>query len=146
MGWTLSSDIYFDNIIITSNDMDAVDLASKTIGLRKQNLGLIDSAVEATKDKPWLWAVYVLSVVIPVTLLIMCLCCGGSKTDDVGMKKKTDEPTPDDPHNSSDSEGTEEENKDGNEVNEDENEDENIQEKEETEAVPPELEKEETEE
>merc|ERR1711953_697243 len=139
MGWTLSSDIYFDNIIITSNDMDAVDLASKTIGLRKQNLGLIDSAVEATKDKPWLWAVYVLSVVIPVTLLIMCLCCGGSKTDDVGMKKKTDEPTPDDPHNSSDSEGTKEE-------NEDENEDENIQEKEETEAVPPELEKEETEE
>ena len=65
------------------------------------------------------------------------------------MKKKTDEPTPDDPHNSSDSEGTEEENEDGNEenkigneVNEDENEDENIQEKEETEAVPPELEKE----
>lgn len=64
----------------------------------------------------------------------MCLCCGGSSktgllsyleysrnlcepnffnsfdSDEVGMKKKTDEPTPDDPHNSSDeSEETEEE-------------------------------------
>jgi len=110
--WTLSSDIYFDNIIITNNHLDAVELFGKTTGLRKSEKGgLFDPLVEATEGRPWLWAVYVLSVVIPVTLIIMCLCCGGSsKTDDVGLKKKTDEPTPDDPHNSSDeSEETEEE-------------------------------------
>ena len=27
--WTLSSDIYFDNIIISSNELDAVDLYAK---------------------------------------------------------------------------------------------------------------------
>ena len=43
---------------------------------------MFDGLVEATEGRPWLWAVYILSVVIPLTLLIMCLCCGGgSKAD-----------------------------------------------------------------
>ena len=39
------------------------------------------------------------------------------------MRKKTDEPTPDDPHNSSESEGTEEENIDEEDIAEENNED-----------------------
>ena len=51
----------------------------QTTGLRKSEKGgLFDPLVEATEGRPWLWAVYILSVVIPITLIIMCLCCGGS--------------------------------------------------------------------
>merc|ERR1712242_40104 len=110
--WTLSSDIYFDNIIITFDDSQATDLYYKTTQTRKKSSsGMFDGLVEATEGRPWLWAVYILSVVIPITLLIMCLCCGGgSKADDeYAQKKKTDEPTPDDPHSSEESEDTDEE-------------------------------------
>jgi len=108
--WTLSSDIYFDNIIITSDESQAADLYYKTTALRKKSTsGMFDGLVEATEGRPWLWAVYILSVVIPLTLLIMCLCCGGSgKTEEelYAEKKKTDAPTPDDPHSSEESEDT----------------------------------------
>jgi len=108
--WTLSSDIYFDNIIITSDESQASDLFDKTTNLRKKKAsGMFDGLIEATEGRPWLWAVYILSVVIPITLLIMCLCCGGSgKTEEelYSEKKKTDAPTPDDPHSSEESEDT----------------------------------------
>ena len=87
---------------------------------------MFDGLVEATEGRPWLWAVYILSVVIPLTLLIMCLCCGGSGKTEGNLtkenvkiiklinfieelyaeKKKTDAPTPDDPHSSEESEDT----------------------------------------
>ena len=44
---------------------------------KKANSGMLDPLVEATEGRPWLWAVYVLAIVIPLVLVIMCFCCAG---------------------------------------------------------------------
>ena len=83
---------------------------------KKQNSNVLTPFVEATEGRPWLWAVYVMAVIIPVFGLIIYFCCSGEskgklikKTikflfqcleDEVARKKKTDEPTEDDPHDS----------------------------------------------
>jgi len=38
---------------------------------------MFDPLVDATEGRPWLWAVYVLAVIIPLVLIIMFCCCGG---------------------------------------------------------------------
>jgi calnexin len=57
---------------------------------------VIDVIVNATKDKPWLWAVYLLVVLVPVVLTIVFCCGKSSKSDSVGDAKKTDAETKDD--------------------------------------------------
>jgi len=100
--WTLSDDIYFDNIYIGNSADSAKALIEQTWTLRKkQNSNVLTPFVEATEGRPWLWAVYVLAVIIPLFGMIIYFCCSGdSKEDEVARKKKTDEPTEDDPHES----------------------------------------------
>ena len=57
----------------------------------------MSSLVEQANDKPWLYAVYVLVIVLPLIFLVTW-CCRSS--DKVGEQKKTDAPQPDDEHNS----------------------------------------------
>ena len=58
----------------------------------------MDSVLNAAADKPWLWAVYVLVVLLPIVIIVV-FCCGGSKSEDKKNvdNKKTDAQTPDDP-------------------------------------------------
>lgn len=44
--------------------------------------------LDAANDKPWLWAVYVLCVLIPVILL--GVCCFGKKSTPMPKKKQYD--------------------------------------------------------
>lgn len=66
------------------------DLESKGIN----SDSVIDALVNATKDKPWLWALYVLVVLVPIVLMFV-FCCGGDKKG-AANAKKTDAPTEDD--------------------------------------------------
>uniref|UniRef100_H2ZFG1 Calnexin n=1 Tax=Ciona savignyi TaxID=51511 RepID=H2ZFG1_CIOSA len=98
--WSMSEDIYFDNIIITDELSVAEDYAAKTWKLKKQiraekEPGLLQGLLSATEEKPWLWIIYILVVGLPA-ILLFTFCCGKKKSD----PKKTDEPTPDDPHDS----------------------------------------------
>ena len=64
---------------------------------------VIDALVNPTKDKPWLWAVYVLVILVPIVLIIV-FCCGKSTPAenespakvDAAEAKKTDAVTKDD--------------------------------------------------
>jgi len=55
--------------------------------------------VDIANERPYLWAIYAIIVVLPFVLC--AACCVRSKPkpkDDVATRKKTDAPSPDDPH------------------------------------------------
>jgi len=55
--------------------------------------GMLDSVLAATEDKPWLWVLYVVVIILPFVLIYTFCFPSKDKTAD---RKKTDEPTPDD--------------------------------------------------
>jgi len=102
--WSMSDNIYFDNVLIAQCKHCADDFAEKTWKLKQKikaekEPGIVSSLMTATEERPWLWIVYVLVIGLPIIILI--LCCRGGKSSD---PKKTDEPTPDDPHEEDDAE------------------------------------------
>ncbi|PIK47569.1 hypothetical protein BSL78_15556 [Apostichopus japonicus] len=101
----MTEDIYFDNFIITSDREVADNWAADTWKIRQRAEGggssgdsVVTSFMNATEEKPWLWVVVGLVVIIPLFLCIrICLRSGGSSEEDEDTDaKKTDEPTPDD--------------------------------------------------
>jgi len=48
-----------------------------------------------TEEKPWIWAVVIVAILLPI-IMIYLLCCTGSKDDNAAVYKKTDEVLPDD--------------------------------------------------
>jgi len=78
--WSMTDDIYFDNFLITDDETVANEFAKDSWALKKaQNLKLassdsvIDGIINATRDKPWLWAVYILVILVPIVLVILLL-------------------------------------------------------------------------
>jgi calnexin len=99
--WSMSDNIYFDNTLITDSKDVADDFAERTWKLKQKikaekEPGIVSSLMSATEERPWLWIIDVLVIGLPIIILI--LCCRGGKSPDVSESKKTDEPTPDDPH------------------------------------------------
>uniref|UniRef100_A0A914ZB94 Calnexin n=1 Tax=Panagrolaimus superbus TaxID=310955 RepID=A0A914ZB94_9BILA len=103
--WTMSSGIIFDNILITDDENIAHRFAAETFTIKKDlegkytsaknpSTGIFQSLIDATEDKPWLWAVYVIALLIP-TILIAVLCFGRKTSSPVttaaAHHKKTDE-------------------------------------------------------
>jgi calnexin len=104
--WTMSSGIIFDNILITDDENIAHRFAAETFTIKKElegkyayaknpSKGIWQSLVEATEDKPWLWAVYIIALLIP-TILIAVFCFGRkttpvASTTSSAHHKKTDE-------------------------------------------------------
>ncbi|CAD5215308.1 unnamed protein product [Bursaphelenchus okinawaensis] len=75
--WTIDKNIVFDNILITSDEKEAVDFAAATFNVKAKfedsldrfespNVGMFQSMIDAANDKPYLWAVYILAVLIPL--------------------------------------------------------------------------------
>ncbi len=80
--WSMSESLYFDNLIIT----DSVDIADawakETYDLKIQKLGAADGSMlqrilTYSNRNPWLYAVYVVVVGLPL-VLIVTFCCSGS--------------------------------------------------------------------
>ncbi|XP_050532586.1 calnexin-like [Daktulosphaira vitifoliae] len=99
--WSISNQIYFDNIIITDNELQAEEWAKKTWSLKKKNVSqesesVFGAVLRYTNENPWLWAVYVVVVAITVVLLVIT-CCSSTKDKSTSdeSRKKTDEPVPD---------------------------------------------------
>jgi len=100
--WSMSNEIMFDNIIITTDKSVADDYASNTFALKKEILaskepGMFENLVSAAQERPWLWIVYVLVIGLPA-ILFFVMCCRKSKVTSDADAKKTDAVSPDDPH------------------------------------------------
>lgn len=105
--WTMSSGIVFDNIII-ADDIDRVrEFARQTFNIKVDQEKLFDaianpsniqnfwtSIKQAIEDKPWLWAVVALVILVPLILLSI-FCFGKKSASSASHPKKTDEPQPD---------------------------------------------------
>lgn len=103
--WSMTDRIYFDNFIITDDETVAGQFATDTWAVKrdleasnsKSTDNIVSTIINATNDKPWLWAVYILVILIPIVLIVV-FCCGKSqaKDDRAARAKKTDEASKDD--------------------------------------------------
>ncbi|UYV62748.1 CANX [Cordylochernes scorpioides] len=98
--WSMSENILFDNLIITDDPYVADHWAQETWALKKE---LADwetdswllQLIKYTNKHPWLWAVYILLIALPVVLFIS-FCCTTRETEEDrrARHKKTDEELP----------------------------------------------------
>ncbi|XP_078810477.1 calmegin isoform X1 [Oryzias latipes] len=93
--WSMTSDIYFDNFIITSQKEVADRWASDSWGLKKlvasaNEPGILAQLTMAAEERPWLWVIYILTVGLPVGLAV--LFCWPKKVEEDYVYKKTDLP------------------------------------------------------
>ncbi|KAK3099609.1 hypothetical protein FSP39_007002 [Pinctada imbricata] len=84
--WSMNDDIVFDNFLITDDRSVAELWASETFEIKStaekaeeyaKGRSVIDAIKDATKDKPWLWAVILVVVVLPIVLIIAYCCMSG---------------------------------------------------------------------
>jgi len=79
--WSMSNDIYFDNLLVTSEAAIADEWAKDTYDLKIQkldvnNAGLVKRILTYSNKNPWLYAVYVVVIGLPL-VLIVTFCCSG---------------------------------------------------------------------
>ncbi|XP_041838419.1 calmegin [Melanotaenia boesemani] len=97
--WSMTSDIYFDNFIITSHKEVADRWASDSWGLKKlvasaNEPGIFAQLMMAAEERPWLWVVYILTVSLPIGLAVL-FCWPKKPDDDDYVYKKVDLPKAD---------------------------------------------------
>ncbi len=92
----MTEGIVFDNFIITSSRQVADDWASDTWLLKQKLEGVSGSAesvvsglMSAAEDRPWLWAIYALVIIIPLFICFR-VCFHKSSPDSVDSKKSDD--------------------------------------------------------
>ena len=117
--WSMSDDIYFDNFLITDSLEVARTWAADTFDLKVQKLdandaGLVRRIINYSNRNPWLYAVYVVVVGLPLVLIITFCCSGSGDASKEGGKnglnaKKTDEVQDDDDEDGEEEEEVEEE-------------------------------------
>uniref|UniRef100_A0A3B4DZK2 Calmegin n=1 Tax=Pygocentrus nattereri TaxID=42514 RepID=A0A3B4DZK2_PYGNA len=91
--WSMTSDIYFDNFIITADKEVADRWAADSWGLKKlvasaNEPGVFSQLTLAAEERPWLWVIYILTVGLPIGLGV--LFCWPKKSDDDYIYKKID--------------------------------------------------------
>uniref|UniRef100_A0AAY4ADZ9 Calnexin n=1 Tax=Denticeps clupeoides TaxID=299321 RepID=A0AAY4ADZ9_9TELE len=99
--WSMTSNIYFDNFIITGDKEVADRWASDSWGLKRlvasaNEPGVFSQLALAAEERPWLWIIYILTVGLPIGLGV--LFCWPKKSDqDSGyVYKKVKTPAQDD--------------------------------------------------
>lgn len=104
--WSMNDEILFDNFLITDElevarafSADSWEIKSNEERAASSAGGIWQTLMSAAEQRPWLWAVYVVVLLLPIVLLSICLCpkAGPIKPEDMeALRKKTDEASPDD--------------------------------------------------
>jgi hypothetical protein len=69
---------------------------------------VIDKLLSTANEKPWMWALYALVVLLPI-ILVFLFCCGSKSKPDAAETKKSDAATADDDKKEDDEQEEEEE-------------------------------------
>lgn len=118
--WSMADNIAFDNFLVTS-DLEAASLIQTLTWQDKKaeadatSPSLLTRGMHYLKVHPWLWAVLILAVALPL-LLFISYCCDTKKnrnSTEAARRKKVDESKPDDAEASKDGD---EASKDGDEA------------------------------
>lgn len=103
--WTISDGIAFDNVLVTDDVNVANYVLDHTFQIKKdladyESDSWLVKLIKHTNRRPWLWAVYILVIALPVVLFIAFCCVQPVKQTPVdgasAKRKKTDDPTADD--------------------------------------------------
>lgn len=94
--WSMSSDILFDNFVITDDVAVANAWADQTYNLKRKQIDkdaetFLTRLTTFTNENPWMWAVYVIVVGIPLALIVFFM-----SNKEKLHTKKTDAYLPDD--------------------------------------------------
>ena len=121
--WTMSEDVAFDNFIV-ADDVGVVDRwTDETWAVKHAKEGatapsgptVLHQLFDAANERPWLWIVYMIALLIPICVMTMIFCPvkkDKTETNDDGkagqydsirdetreeeaLRKKTDDPIPD---------------------------------------------------
>ncbi|XP_012144730.1 calnexin isoform X2 [Megachile rotundata] len=116
--WSMSTDILFDNILVTDNEEVAEKWADVTFEVRRARIAEESWSIwrqigTFTAEHPWMWAVYIIATGLPILLVIYC-CCFASQ-DKYDLKDEDKQPLQ---VNEETESKQEEENEKQNEVNE----------------------------
>lgn len=84
--WSMSDQLYFDNLLITDNRAIADKWSAETFDLKVQKLdandaGLFRRILLYSNRNPWLYAVYVVVIGLPLVLIFTFCCSGGGDKD-----------------------------------------------------------------
>ncbi|XP_029643967.1 calnexin isoform X2 [Octopus sinensis] len=101
--WSMTDSIMFDNILITDNLATTTKWTEDTFALKQaqekssiSGKSVVQAVIDVTNERPWLWAVFIVVVLLPIVLVIAYCCVGSSAKDETAERKKTDAPSPDD--------------------------------------------------
>lgn len=77
--WSMSTDILFDNIIITHDEEVAKYWADNTFEVRRAQIAEESWSVwrqigTFTAEHPWIWGIYIIAPGLPILLVIYCCC------------------------------------------------------------------------
>ncbi|XP_011871411.1 PREDICTED: calnexin isoform X2 [Vollenhovia emeryi] len=92
--WSMSPDIYFDNILVTDDEAIAKKWADDTFEIRrvkiaKENLGIWSRiAAYLAIDHLWLWGISVLLIAVMIVLILYYCCVTEEKLDDKDEDEK----------------------------------------------------------
>ncbi|KAL2736123.1 calnexin isoform X1 [Vespula maculifrons] len=91
--WSMSPDIIFDNILITDDEDVAKKWSDETFEVRRvkiaeESWNIWRQISTFTTENPWIWAVYVIGVALPVLLLIYCCCFSSQEKNDEKEEEK----------------------------------------------------------
>uniref|UniRef100_A0A182PRF1 Calnexin n=1 Tax=Anopheles epiroticus TaxID=199890 RepID=A0A182PRF1_9DIPT len=96
--WSMSNDILFDNIVICDDESVADEWAAQTFDLKVKTLDrqaetFVSRVLKYCNSNPWMWAVLIVVVGLPVAIMIYLMCLS-KKVDtkaEIGRKKKDDD-------------------------------------------------------
>lgn len=104
--WSMTDEIVFDNFLVTDDKGVAEKWTEQTFQIKsaaeKASSGgafaYFTALKGAAEERPLLWAVYVVVLLLPVLLISICLCprSGPIKPETLAEAKKTDAVSPDD--------------------------------------------------
>ncbi|CAL7942376.1 unnamed protein product [Xylocopa violacea] len=91
--WSMSTDIFFDNILITDNEEVARKWAADTFEVRHARIAEESWSVwrqigTFTAEHPWMWAVYIIAAGFPILLVIYCCCFASQNKYDLKDEDK----------------------------------------------------------
>lgn len=91
--WSMSEDIMFDNIVITDDRYVADQWAAETFSLKRELAdretdNMLMRLFKYTNKHPWLWAVYVVVIGLPVVLFIGFCCTTDPRASAAAAKEK----------------------------------------------------------
>ncbi|XP_076180370.1 calnexin isoform X2 [Ptiloglossa arizonensis] len=91
--WSMSTDMFFDNILITDSEEVARKWAEDTFEVRRARIAEESWSVwrqigTFTAEHPWMWAVYIIAAGFPILLVIYCCCLASQDKYDLKDEDK----------------------------------------------------------